>query len=145
MCDDFLKLWFRGLTDGLKQMEPENRADLFRQCARRCADSYPIGVYRKAFAASGGDISEFFRRLGTVEGIDTEELCPGVSWNIKYRECGCDLYTNGCITDGCLCECSRQSILYCLNSVMPKQVFSVEIREAVLRGDSECCFTVTRA
>ncbi len=38
------------------------------------------------------------------------------------------------------CECSRQSILYVLEQLLPDKNISVETIETVLGGAKKCCF-----
>lgn len=41
------------------------------------------------------------------------------------------------------CECSRQSIVYILETLMPEKTIEVEIIETVLGGAGKCRFKVT--
>ncbi len=140
---DFLQIWFKGLFSGIEGLDAAAREKLFRACAKECADSAPLAWYKKAFAASGGDIGRFFQALGEIDGIMTVEITPGTVYDICYAQCGCDLYRSGLVNSGCLCECSRQSILYGLSQILPGLTFTVEEKSTILRGDDMCRFRIT--
>lgn len=42
------------------------------------------------------------------------------------------------MSNGMLCECSRRSLLYNLESVFPEKEFEVSLEESILRGGREC-------
>lgn len=64
-------------------------------------------------------------------------------YEIGYPRCVCPDVLNGSVTDATHCECSRQSVLYILENLLPEKKIQVEILETVLSGGERCCFRVT--
>lgn len=62
----------------------------------------------------------------------------GRVYEIRYRECLCDLYRDGLMRSPALCECSRQSLLYNLSQVFPEKRVAVSLRGSILAGDDKC-------
>lgn len=142
MDKDFFTAWFKGLRDGLDGMDEASRGLLLGSCARHCAESHPMELYRKARAAAE-DLGGFFRLLGQEDGITVIEGEPGRSWHVCYEACGCDLVTEGYMDSPLLCDCSRQSLLYCLEQVLPRRSVEVKREHTVLEGCGKCSFLVT--
>ena len=67
----------------------------------------------------------------------------GKVYEICYRKCLCDLYTKGLLKNGVLCECSRRSLLYNLESVFPEKKIEVLLLESILRGADECILRIS--
>ena len=55
----------------------------------------------------------------------------------------CPEVLSGKINDISHCECSKQSILYILENLLPDKNINVEIIETVLSGAKKCCFKVS--
>ena len=142
MDKDFLKMWFQGFRGGLEGLDQASRELLLGSCARHCAESHPMELYRRA-RDSAEDLDSFFRLLGREEGITVREEEPGKSWHICYETCGCDLVTEGYLDSPLLCGCSRLSLLYCLRQVFPQRAVEVKQEHTVLEGREECGFLVT--
>ena len=60
-----------------------------------------------------------------------------------YPKCFFPEGQNGETADPAHCECSKQSILYILEMLLPGKQVSVEIMETVLDGAQGCRFAVT--
>lgn len=139
MLDDaFAKNWITGLMQGASALPQKEREALFRQCAEPCARSAPLALYRQASRKAGENIPAFFSLLGENEGIRTREIALGRQYEIAYAACGCDWHSGGYTDSEVLCECSRQSILYCLEQALPRLRCSV-IREQSLLAGGDCC------
>ena len=67
----------------------------------------------------------------------------GCSYEIGYPKCVCDEVLSGKVTDVSHCECSRNSVLYILQDLMPDKDIQVEIIHTVLGGADDCRFKVT--
>lgn len=143
MDADFMKLWLSGFFEGYKQLDVPSAQKLMRSCAIHCADSHPIHLYREAKAQSDDSLLSFFRALGSCEAIQTDELLQDHVYHILYPTCYCDLHTDFFVNDRNLCECSRQCIIYCLQSVLPDTHFSVRTIHTILEGANSCCFEIT--
>ena len=60
-----------------------------------------------------------------------------------YPKCVCPEVLEGTATDAAHCECSRQSVLYILEQLLPEKRITVETGETVLSGGTCCRFAVT--
>lgn len=60
-----------------------------------------------------------------------------------YPRCLCPQVEAGFVAAPTHCECSRQSILYVLETLLPGREIEVETLETVLAGGAECRFRVT--
>ena len=107
---------------------------IFGCCAKRCADSFPVALYHRAYEQAERSIPAFFRALDDGIHIGTSEVVRDRVYRLQYASCGCDLYTDKLMQSAELCACSRLSLLHCLKKVMPEQNFSVETEETILNG-----------
>ncbi len=140
--DEFLKYWFGGLEKAIENMAESERVSLFFQCGKACSESYTKALYYDIWKKAR-DCSEFFVLLSDrVKEIEIKELEKNKSYEVIYHQCLCDLYTKGYMTTGCLCECSRQSLLYNLRSIWPDKVVEVELIESILGGGRQCMLKV---
>lgn len=60
-----------------------------------------------------------------------------------YPRCLCPQVEAGFVAAPTHCECSRQSILYVLETLLPGREIEVVTLETVLAGGTECRFRVT--
>ncbi len=140
---DFMGEWFKGFEEGLLSLEEEQRNRMLCECGKACSRSYSLGVYQKIWNNSDS-ISDLFGKLGTeIKGVNTYEIQKDRIYEVEYTECLCDLYINEYVHTGALCECSRSSLLYDLESILPEKDITVEILETILRGDIKCLLRVT--
>lgn len=143
MIDDaFAKNWITGLMQGASHLPQEEQEVLFRCCAERCARSFPLALYQQAGQRAGENSSAFFSLLGENAGIQTREIIPQKQYEIWYSACGCDWHSGGYTDSEALCECSRQSILYCLEQALPRQTCRVTRKQSILAGGDCCRFLV---
>lgn len=143
MDERFLAIWFQGFTEGIQQLDEEARAVIFGCCAKRCADSFPVALYQRAYEQVGGSLSSFFRALDDGYNIETSEVMRDRVYRLQYTRCGCDLHMNKLMHSAELCKCSRLSLLYCLKKVMPERDFTVEAEKTILSGGDKCSFQIT--
>ncbi len=142
---DFYTAWFQGFEEGMKQLDPKGKEIIYRQCSRNCADTGVLELYKKLYADSGKDIDTYFSRLHEVECINSGTvISPGKIYEVSFPGCLCDLVTSGYLKSDELCECSRQSILYVMETLEPGHEFQVERITTVLMGAKECLFRITR-
>lgn len=143
MIDDtFAKNWITGLMQGASHLPQEEQEALFRCCAERCARSFPLALYQQAGQRAGENSSAFFSLLGENVGIQTREIIPQRQYEIWYSACGCDWHSGGYTDSEALCECSRQSILYCLEQALPRLKCRVTRKQSILAGGDCCRFLV---
>ena len=112
-------------------------------CGKACSDSYSKERYEKAWNATK-DIHLFFEELKKYFGeLGFTEIVRGKEYEIRYSDCYCDLYRKGYVKTGCLCECSRQSMLYNLSSLWPEKKVKVELLDSVIRGGKQCILHIS--
>ena len=141
--DPFYKHWFRGFEEALIGMPEAQRSCLLACCGRACSESYSLLVYRRVRAESA-DVADFFDRLRQeIPAIEIEEMERGSVYEIRYRECLCDLHRDGLVHSPALCECSRQSLLYNLSQAFPEKRIDVSLRGSILAGDGRCVLRAT--
>ena len=67
---------------------------------------------------------------------------PGRVYEVGYPRCLCPQVDAGFVDSAAHCECSRQSILYVLEELLPGKDIRVEELETVLSGGRECRFRI---
>lgn len=140
--DTFFKYWFKGLENGLCKMDEAERGKLLKECAVACSRSHSLAMYQEAYNESKGledflqNMKRRFPELNYVIGRD------GGTVAIIYDHCACDLYKTGCMSSGFLCDCSRHSLQYNLESVMGKGKVEVVLKQSILRGQDTCILEV---
>ena len=140
---DFLKSWFSGFEKGLKILPEEERNKLLCECGIACSESYSLDVYKKIWYNSNS-VSDFFALLNSgFEDVSVIEVEKNTTYEIYYSTCLCDLYTQGYIKSGEFCECSRRSLLYNLNNIIPDSKVQVELVDSILRGGEKCILRIT--
>lgn len=142
MDDSLLRLWMQGLEDGLCQIPNEQRAKILACCSKRCADSGVLQEYVRLFHACYDDLDRFFEALNWqyVKGrvIKEHQL-----YEIIFKGgCMCDLYRQHFITKPWLCDCSKQSIQYVMETLIGHQNFTIKRISSFLEGAKECRFEI---
>lgn len=141
--DENMKYWFKGFENAIEHMEQQERESLFCECGKNCADRWVLNLYKSLYNNVNGDMDLFFQAMNNAENVKGEIVEPGKKYNLFFKKCYCGLYNEGYVTSPVLCECSRQSIIYVFNTLMPDKKFDVEICSTVLRGGDECKFSIT--
>ena len=77
------------------------------------------------------------RKLSGVSGR------PSCLYEVGYPKCVCPEVLGGETADAAHCECSRQSVLYILEQLLPERHITVRTVETVLGGGTCCRFAVT--
>ena len=81
---------------------------------------------------------------GAVPGVRLRPvLQPGRLYEVGYPKCVCPEVLGGETADAAHCECSRQSVLYILEQLLPERHITVRTVETVLGGGTCCRFAVT--
>lgn len=140
--NDFICTWLRGFETGLNKLDAKSRSNLLKHCARQCANTGVLESYLRLYRAVGGNHDAFYSRLSELGNVRGEVVVPGQEYRICFPECACDLHTAGGVNTPCLCECSRQSILYVAETVWKGYKLRVEQEGTVLSGDPECRFRI---
>ena len=103
--------WFKGFEKGIARLSPEQRSAFFSECGKNCVDGGTLSIYRKLYEDAGGDMDV---------------------------ECTCHLCKKGYVTTPMLCECSRQSVLYSLQSLWKGRDFQVKLYYSILQDEPDC-------
>lgn len=141
---DFIERWFKGFSEGIEKLNREERGRLFSSCASLCAKDALKYLYQDLFTACDGNLDIFFSRLNEVHSVDGKVIEKGKVYEIIFLNCNCELHTQANVDTAKLCECSRQSIICELKTLLPDREFLVEEKMTILNGDTYCCFRITK-
>ena len=133
-----LSNWFKGFEDGIAKLSEEQRETFFRECGRNCVQCGTLQVYKDLYEQAAGDLDRFFAIADEQPGVRCETVEKDAVYNLYFLECTCELHKRGYVSTPLLCECSRQSILYVLQSLWNDRTFRVTICESILRGSQHC-------
>ena len=133
-----LSNWFKGFEDGIAKLSEEQRETFFRECGRNCVQCGTLQVYKDLYEQAAGDLDRFFAIADEQPGVRCETVEKDAVYNLYFLECTCELHKRGYVSTPLLCECSRQSILYVLQSLWKDRTFQVTICESILRGCQHC-------
>ena len=62
----------------------------------------------------------------------------GRVFHLFFLECTCGLCKQGYVSTPLLCECSRQSVIYSLQSLFKDRKFCVTLCHSILQGAQDC-------
>lgn len=130
--------WFKGFEKGIACLSPEQRSAFFSECGKNCVDGGTLSIYRKLYEDAGGDMDVFFQLANGLPGVKGEVVEKGKVYYLTFLECTCHLCKKGYVTTPMLCECSRQSVLYSLQSLWKWRDFQVELCHSILQGEPDC-------
>lgn len=133
-----LSNWFKGFEDGIAKLSEEQRETFFRECGRNCVQCGTLQVYKDLYEQAAGDLDRFFAIADEQPGVRCETVEKDAVYNLYFLECTCELHKRGYVFTPLLCECSRQSIIYVLQSLWKDRTFQVTICESILRGSQHC-------
>ena len=130
--------WFKGFEKGIARLSPEQRSAFFSECGKNCVDGGTLSIYRKLYEDAGGDMDVFFQLANGLPGVKGEVVEKGKVYYLTFLECTCHLCKKGYVTTPMLCECSRQSVLYSLQSLWKGRIFQVKLCHSILQGEPDC-------
>ena len=130
--------WFKGFEKGIAHLSPEQRSAFFSECGKNCVDGGTLSIYRKLYEDAGGDMDIFFQLANGLPGVKGEVVEKGRIYYLTFLECTCHLCKKGYVTTPMLCECSRQSVLYSLQSLWKGRDFQVKLCHSILQGEPNC-------
>ena len=130
--------WFKGFEKGIARLSPEQRSAFFSECGKNCVDGGTLSIYRKLYKDAGGDMDVFFQLANGLPGVKGEVVEKGRIYYLTFLECTCHLCKKGYVTTPLLCECSRQSVLYSLQSLWKGRDFQVKLCHSILQGEPNC-------
>ena len=130
--------WFKGFEKGIAHLSPEQRSAFFSECGKNCVDGGTLSIYRKLYEDAGRDMDVFFQLANGLPGVKGEVVEKGKVYYLTFLECTCHLCKKGYVTTPMLCECSRQSVLYSLQSLWKGRDFQVKLCHSILQGEPDC-------
>lgn len=98
---------------------------------------------QRQFDECHGDLDLQYEKYGKSEYFFAEIMERGHVYEIGYPRCVCPVVEAGHHCPAGHCECSRQSVIYVLQTLMPEKEIHVEMIHTVLTGADECRFRVT--
>lgn len=134
--------FYRMLEESIGRLPAEVRARLYRPCAEACVRDGVLVELRRQFEECGCDLDRQYAKYGRTPFFFADVIEPGRVYEMGYPRCLCPQVEAGFVTAPTHCECSRQSILYVLETLLPGRIIEVEPLETVLAGGSECRFRV---
>ena len=127
-----------------RMIEKSGERDMdYREKAVRCVRETVLPVQAAQFRACGCDLDAQYRKYGDTESFFAKVLQPGRLYEVGYPKCVCPEVLGGETADAAHCECSRQSVLYILEQLLPERHITVRTVETVLGGGTCCRFAVT--
>lgn len=115
----------------------------YRKEAVNCVDTYVLPEMKRQFEECGCSLDEQYKKYGDTEYFFANIIESGHVYEIGYPRCVCSKAQSEKDADSNFCECSRQSILYVYENLIPEKKVSVETIETALTGGSMCRFRVT--
>ena len=95
-------------------------------------------VYRKLYEDAKGDMDVFFQLANDLPGVKGEIVEKGRVYYLTFLECTCNLCNKGFVTTPLLCECSRQSVIYSMQSLWKERNFNITLCHSILQGKKDC-------
>jgi hypothetical protein len=136
------KEYFNELENGISKLPKEEQGKVFRGCAVSCVKDTVMKEMRRQFDECGGSLDAQYTKYGKTEYFFARIIIPGHVYEMGYPRCFCPMVASGFAKSAVHCQCSRQSILYVLNNLLPDKEIEVETLSTVLSGASECTFRV---
>ena len=137
-----VKFFCRILEEGIAKLPADVRGALYRPCAVDCVKDVVLTELRRQFEECGCDLDRQYTKYGRSEYFFADVIEPGRVYEVGYPRCLCPQVDAGFVDSAAHCECSRQSILYVLEELLPGRDIRVEELETVLSGGEKCRFRV---
>ena len=115
----------------------------YRAEAVKCVNAYVLPEMKRQFEECGRSLDAQYQKYGNTEFFFANIIEPGHVYEIGYPRCVCEKAQAEKDADPNFCECSRQSILYVYENLIPEKHVTVETIETALTGGSKCRFRVT--
>ncbi len=141
----FDKEFYAKLEEAIGMLPQNVREDLYRPCAENCVKKFVLKEQQRQFEECGGDLDLQYERYGHTEYFFAETIEKGHIYEIGYptEVCVCPMVASGMAASSVHCECSRQSMLCVLHTLLPAKAIQVEMVHSVLTGAKECRFRLT--
>ena len=114
----------------------------YKTKAVNCLKNTALPVLLQRFRECGSELDAYCAQYGETEFFFARVIRRGHIYEMGYPRCLCPEAPVGRETAS-FCECSRQGVLYILNTMMPGKHIQAEVIETVLGGGPQCRFRVT--
>jgi len=114
----------------------------YRAEAEKCVNQFVLPEMKRQFEECGCSLDEQSKKYGDTEFFFSKIIEPGHVYEIGYPRCVCFKAQSEKDADPNFCECSRQSILFVYEKLIPDKKVTVEPIETALTGGSRCRFRV---
>ncbi len=143
--EHFYKSFYQTLERSIAALPQTEREALYRPCAVACVQSYVLKEQQRQFAECGGNLDLQYERYGSSPYFFAQIIERGHCYELGYPggACLCPMVQSGMANTAVHCECSRQSMLYVLQTLLPHKKIKVELLHSVLSGAQECRFRAT--
>ncbi len=115
----------------------------YREKAEKCIEFTALPEMRRQFEECGRSLDAQYTKYGDTPYFHGEVVEPGHVYIVGYPCCVCPEAANSEISDPNFCECSRQSVLYVLENLLPGRKKEVKTLHTALFGGENCRFLVT--
>ena len=139
-----VKSFYRILEEGIAKLPADVRGALYRPCAVDCVKDVVLTELRRQFEECGCDLDRQYTKYGRSEYFFADVIEPGRVYEVGYPRCLCPQVDAGFVDSAAHCECSRQSILYVLEELLPGRDIRVEELETVLSGGEKVRMMLSR-
>lgn len=136
------KDYYQKMEESIGKLPTEERESLYRPCAIHCVKDTVLKEQQRQFQECQGNLDLQYTRYGNLEYFFANIIEKDHIYEIGYPKCFCRLVVLGFARSSVHCECSHQSILYILHSLLPNKKIQVEIIETILEGANQCRFRV---
>lgn len=130
--------WFKGFENGIARLSSEERERFFAECGKNCVKNGVLSIYKRLYEDVEGDMDAFFLKANDLPGVEGEVVEKGHVYRLSFLECTCGLHREGYVDTPLLCECSRQSVLYSLQTLWKERRFCVTLCHSILQGKDDC-------
>lgn len=113
----------------------------YKKKAIDCVKDTALPVLMEWFVDSDYDLDTYCHKYGETEFSFAKIIEPGHIYEMGYPKCVCPEALSGEMEES-FCECSRQGMVYVLESMMPEKQIQVETIETALGGGGKCRFRV---
>ena len=142
--ETFVKSFYQTLEQSIGSLPQSAREELYRPCAEGCVKRYVLAEQQRQFEECGRDLDAQYGKYGRSPYFFADIIEKGRVYEIGYptEKCLCPMVMSGIAATSVHCECSRQSMLYVLRTLLPERKITVELLHSVLNGGKECRFRV---
>lgn len=136
------KEYYQIMEGSILNLPEEQRASVYRPCAVNCVKDTVLKEQKREFEECHGDLGLQYEKYGNSDYFFGKVIEKGRVYEVGFPRCLCHLVDTGFAKEPIHCECSRQSILYILQELMPEKKIQVTTLETVLSGSEKCRFRV---